>query len=100
VVVEGHIVREHGFHVDDHELSVFEAGGCARCGGTGYKGRIGFYEVMVLTEEIRSLAIGRASADEIAAAAIRNGMRRLRDEGLQKVRAGLTSFAELSRVTG
>ena len=95
-----HIVREHGFHVDDHEIHVFEAGGCARCGGTGYKGRVGLYEVMPVTEEIRSLAIGRASADAIAEAADRSGMRRLRDEGLAKVRAGLTSFAELARVTG
>ena len=55
---------------------------------------------MVITEEIRSLAIGRASADVIAEAAVRTGMRRLRDEGLEKVRAGLTSFAELARVTG
>ena len=68
VVVEGHVVREHGFDVDDHELHVFEAGGCARCGGTGYKGRLGLYEVMTVTEEIRSLAIGRASADAIAEA--------------------------------
>jgi type IV pilus assembly protein PilB len=100
VAVEGHVVREHGFQVDDHEVHAFEAGGCARCGGTGYKGRVGFYEVMLVTEEIRSLAIGRASADAIAEAAIRTGMRRLRDEGLEKVRAGLTSFAELARVTG
>ena len=100
VVVEGHIVREHGFHVEDHEVHVFEPGGCARCGGTGYKGRLGLYEVMVVTEEIRSMAIGRASADAIADAARRAGMRRLRDEGLEKVRAGQTSFAELARVTG
>ena len=60
VIVEGHVVREHGFHVDDHEVQVFEPGGCARCGGTGYKGRVGLYEVMVITEEIRQLAIGRA----------------------------------------
>ena len=93
-------MREHGFDVDDHEVHVFEPGGCARCGGTGYKGRVGLYEVMVVTEEIRALAIGRASADEIAEAARRAGMRRLRDEGLEKVRAGLTSFAELARVTG
>jgi type IV pilus assembly protein PilB len=100
VVVEGHIVREHGFDVQDHELHVFEAGGCARCGGTGYKGRVGLYEVMTVTEEIRNLAIGRASADAIADAARRDGMRRLRDEGLEKVRGGQTSFAELARVTG
>ena len=100
VVVEGHIVREHGFHIEDHEVHVFEPGGCARCGGTGYKGRLGLYEVMVVTEEIRSMAIGRASADAIADAARRGGMRRLRDEGLEKVRGGQTSFAELARVTG
>jgi type IV pilus assembly protein PilB len=100
VAVEGHIVREHGFHVDDHEVHVFEPGGCARCGGTGYKGRLGLYEVMVINEEIRQLAIARASADAIADAALRNGMRRLRDEGLEKVRGGQTSFAELARVTG
>jgi type IV pilus assembly protein PilB len=100
VVVEGHIVREHGFQVDDSEVHVFEPGGCARCGGTGYKGRLGLYEVMTVTEEIRSMAIGRASADAIADAARRGGMRRLRDEGLEKVRSGLTSFAELARVTG
>jgi type IV pilus assembly protein PilB len=93
-------VREHGFQVDDHEVHVFEPGGCARCGGTGYKGRLGLYEVMVVTEEIRSMAIARASADAIADAARRGGMRRLRDEGLEKVRAGQTSFAELARVTG
>jgi type IV pilus assembly protein PilB len=81
-------------------LDVFEAVGCTRCGGSGYKGRIGLYEVMPVTEEIRKLAVGRASADEISAAAVRSGMRRLRDEGLVKVRDGLTSFAELSRVTG
>jgi type IV pilus assembly protein PilB len=100
VVVEGSILREHGFQIEEQELHVFEAGGCSRCGGTGYKGRVGFYEVMVITEEIRQLAIARASADAIAEAAVRNGMRRLRGEGLEKIRAGLTSFAELARVTG
>ena len=93
------MLRANGFNVG-LDLECYEPVGCARCGGTGYKGRVGFYEVMVITEEIRQLAIGRASADAIAEAAIRNGMRRLRDEGLQKVRSGVTSFAELARVTG
>ena len=68
--------------------------------GTGFKGRIGLYEVMPVTDEIRSLAVARASADAIAEEAARAGMRRLRDEGFEKVRAGLTSFAELARVSG
>jgi type IV pilus assembly protein PilB len=100
VKVEGHIVREHGFHTDAYEIEVFEPGGCSRCGGTGYKGRIGLYEVMPITDEIRSLAVNRASADAIAEAATRAGMRRLRDEGYEKVLAGQTSFAELARVSG
>jgi type IV pilus assembly protein PilB len=100
VTVEGHVVREHGFHTDEYQIDVFEPGGCSRCGGSGYKGRIGLYEVMPINDEIRSLAVSRASADTIAEAATRAGMRRLRDEGFEKVRAGMTSFAELARVSG
>jgi type IV pilus assembly protein PilB len=99
VVVDGETVRANGYECADERLEVFEAVGCARCGGTGYKGRIGLYEVMPVNEEIRGLAVKRASADTIAEAARRAGMRQLRAEGLEKVRAGLTSFAELARVT-
>ncbi|HEU4979256.1 MAG TPA: ATPase, T2SS/T4P/T4SS family [Solirubrobacteraceae bacterium] len=99
VKVDGKVVREHGFDVPDKHVEAFEPAGCARCGGSGYKGRIGIYEVMVVDERIRHLAVSRATADEIAAVAEDNGMRRLREEGLAKVRAGLTSFAEIARVT-
>ena len=99
VTVPGEVVRANGFAADDAEIHAFEAVGCTRCSGTGYKGRIGLYEVMPVNDEIRRLAVARASADEIAAAGVEAGMRRLRDEGLDKVRAGLTSFAELARVT-
>jgi type IV pilus assembly protein PilB len=61
---------------------------------------MGLYEVMMVNEEIRDLAIARASADQIAEAAVRNGMRRLREDGLEKVKLGRTSIAEVSRVTG
>ena len=84
-------------HVD---IEAYEPVGCARCGGTGYKGRIGLYEVMTITEEIRALAIERAPADRVAEVAMRQGMRRLRDDGLEKVKLGLTSIAEVARVTG
>jgi type IV pilus assembly protein PilB len=100
VTVEGRVVREHGFDIDEDAMEVFEPAGCSRCGGSGYKGRIGLYEVMTVTDEIRALAVGRGSAEAIAEAAERNGMRRLRDEGFEKVRSGLTSFAELARVSG
>jgi type IV pilus assembly protein PilB len=84
----------------DGEIDVFEPVGCWHCAGTGYKGRIGLFEVMTLTEELRSLAVERKSADEIARVAVAQGMRRLREDGLAKVRAGETSMAEVARVTG
>jgi type IV pilus assembly protein PilB len=92
------VLRDHGFPTG-YDLEAYDPVGCARCGGSGYKGRIGLYEVMPVTEEIRTLAIERASADRVAAIAVRNGMRRLRDDGLDKVRHGVTSIAEVARVT-
>ena len=71
-----------------------------RCVQTGYRGRIGLYELMTVTDEIRSLILTKPSADEIAELARSQGMRRLRDDGLEKVRAGVTSVAEVLRVIG
>ncbi len=82
------------------DLEVYEPVGCTRCGGSGYKGRLGLYEVMPITEEIRELAVERASAGAITEVAVRQGMHRLRDDGLEKVRLGRTSIAEIARVTG
>ncbi len=76
-----------------------EAVGCSRCGGSGYRGRIGLYEVMSVDERIRTLVLEHGSVDEIAAAATESGMARLREDGLAKVRAGLTSIAEIERMT-
>jgi len=92
------VLQDHGFpaHMD---MEAYEPVGCPRCSGTGYKGRIGLYEVMVVNDEIRTLAIERGSADRIAEAAVRNGMRRLREDGIEKVKLGRTSIAEVSRVT-
>jgi type IV pilus assembly protein PilB len=97
-ILSAAVLRDHGFQTG-YDLEAYEPAGCARCGGSGYKGRIGLYEVMPLTEEIRALAIERAGADRVAEVAVRNGMRRLRDDGLDKVRNGLTSIAEVARVT-
>ena len=81
------------------ELEAYEPVGCARCGGGGYKGRVGLYEVMAVTDEIRTLTIEVASADEIRSVAAQQGMHSLRDDGLAKVAAGITSLGEVSRVT-
>ncbi len=81
-------------------FDAYEPNGCVRCGGSGYRGRIGLYEVMVLSDRIRSLILRKASAQEIADAALDDGMRRLRDDGLEKVRDGITSIPEVLRVLG
>jgi len=72
--------------------------GCPRCNQTGYRGRIGVYQLLSMTEELESLAATKAARDEIERAAIRGGMRTLWDDGLAKVAAGLTSLEELARV--
>ena len=79
-------------------IEAYEPVGCSRCNGTGFRGRIGVYEVMRVSGAIRSLILERASGAEIAAAAAREGMQRMRADGLEKVRRGLTSVAEVLRV--
>ena len=81
-------------------IDVYEPVGCSRCRGSGYRGRIGLYEVMLVTEEIRSLIVRQASAAEVTKVAVAQGMRTLREDGLLKARQGLTSLAEVARVTG
>lgn len=80
---------------------VWEAkpGGCERCGGTGYSGRTGVYEVLSITEEVRRLAIRNADASEIKGAAVAEGMRTLRDDGAHKVLSGMSTIEEVMRVT-
>jgi type IV pilus assembly protein PilB len=98
-IVPAEVLRENGYKalVD---LEAYEPTGCRRCGGTGYRGRLGIYEVMTLSPDIRRLALERRSSEEIRDVAVREGMRRLRDDGLEKVRQGLTSIAEIARVIG
>jgi type IV pilus assembly protein PilB len=81
-----------------YDVEAYEPVGCGRC-AAGYKGRLGIYEVMPLSDEIRSMAIQRDSADEIMKVAVEQGMRRLRDDGFDKVRQGVTSISEVARVT-
>ncbi len=89
------VLAEHGLE----GAEPLEPDGCPRCGGTGYRGRVGIYEVMEITEPIRAMVLEHASVDDIVAVAVSEGMRRLRDDGLLKVRAGLTSIAEIERIT-
>jgi type II secretory ATPase GspE/PulE/Tfp pilus assembly ATPase PilB-like protein len=98
-MISADVMRANGFNVG-LDLEAYEPVGCARCGGSGYKGRIGLYEVMWVSETIRALAVAREPSENIAHAAVHEGMMRLREDGLEKVRRGLTSIAEIARVAG
>jgi type IV pilus assembly protein PilB len=72
--------------------------GCPRCSQTGYKGRIGIFQLLVMTEEIEHLAVARASREDVEKQAIEQGMRTLWDDGIAKVAAGVTTLEEVGRV--
>ena len=76
----------------------FRASGCQSCSNTGYRGRIGLYEVMPMTEEIERLTVDRASSETVKRVAVEQGMYTLRDDGLHKAASGLTSIEEIARV--
>ncbi len=73
--------------------------GCPRCNQTGYKGRIGVYQLLAMSEQLESLAVQKASREDLERAALEEGMRTLWDDGLSKVASGLTSIEELARVS-
>ena len=97
VTLKAEALEQYGIPSD---LQAFKANGCKRCGYSGYKGRIGIYEAMVMSEEIREMTIERASADQIRKVSIEQGMRTLQQDGIDKVRMGVTSIQEIARVTG
>ncbi|HEU4871070.1 MAG TPA: type IV-A pilus assembly ATPase PilB [Pyrinomonadaceae bacterium] len=80
-------------------IKTYKGKGCATCNNTGYKGRIGLYEVMEITDEIRELILIGASALELRKKAIDDGMITLRESGLHKIRSGLTTLEEVVRET-
>jgi type IV pilus assembly protein PilB len=90
-------LREYGYAAG-FDVEGYEPVGCKNCGGLGYRGRTGIYEVMTITPEVRALALERRSADEILEMAVVQGMHRLKDDGLDKVKQGRTSMAEIARV--
>jgi type IV pilus assembly protein PilB len=91
-------LNEAGFRVGG-DLDVYEAVGCARCAGSGYRGRIGLFSVMVMSDRIKELTVGHAPEAELTQAAREEGMITLREDGLQKVRGGVTSIEEVARVS-
>jgi type II secretion system protein E len=98
--VERNYLRRIGFPADEIETAKFYHGaGCEVCRQLGYQGRMGIYELLILNEALRPLILNRAPASTIAQKAIENGMRTLRVDGWNKVRAGQTTIEEVLRVT-
>ena len=80
-------------------MAFYRKRGCPRCNQTGYKGRIGIFQLLTMSEQLESLAVQKASREDLERAALGEGMRTLWDDGLAKVAAGLTSVEELARVS-
>jgi type IV pilus assembly protein PilB len=97
-VISPSSLAEAGFQASTG-IEAYEPVGCARCGGNGYRGRLGLYSVMRMTERLKDMTVNHASQAEISTVARQEGMATLREDGLAKVRAGLTSFDEVVRVT-
>jgi type II secretory ATPase GspE/PulE/Tfp pilus assembly ATPase PilB-like protein len=84
---------------DSSVREVWVGGGCDYCSGTGYRGRIGIFEVLPVGADIRELIMQRATVKEIKDRAIALGMRTLREDGVEKVKRGVTTIDEVLRVT-
>ncbi len=77
----------------------FEGSGCEKCSNTGFTGRLGIYELMIMNDDLRKLTVGKADSNQIRKKAVECGMRSLRDDGWLKVRQGTTTISEVLRVT-
>ncbi|MDP8265248.1 MAG: ATPase, T2SS/T4P/T4SS family [Candidatus Aceula lacicola] len=94
------MIQSLGLKQEDlQDVIIYEGKGCEFCGMTGYKGRQGIYEFLVLNEEIRDLILQKASAAQIKNKAVEFGMKTLRESGWEKIKSGLTSPSEVIRVT-
>lgn len=84
----------------DGKIKLYRGAGCSFCKNTGYYGRTSIYELLVLDDEIRALIISKTSSNVIKDAAIKKGMKTLKDSGLEKVKQGITTLEEVIRVAG
>ncbi|MEJ7876207.1 MAG: GspE/PulE family protein, partial [Solirubrobacterales bacterium] len=91
-------LTDAGYRVEG-DLTVFEPVGCTRCGGSGYRGRIGIYSVMIMSEALKEMTVAGATEADLTAVARSEGMLTLPEDGLLKVKAGVTSIEEVARVS-
>ena len=92
------VMLDAGFPEDALPEKLWRAVGCKKCGGTGYRGRLGVHEVMLVSEEIGDLCVKEATAEVIGEMAVKQGMLTLKMDGLEKCRQGRTSIEEIARV--
>jgi general secretion pathway protein E len=92
-------LAQKGWNVPSGPLTVWRPQGCPQCGGTGFHSRIGIYELMELGEEIRRMVVAHADANVLRSAARERGMRTLKEDGWEKIGAGVTTPEEVLRVT-
>ncbi len=92
------VLIDAGFPEDNLPETLWRGKGCKKCGGTGYRGRLGVHEVMLVSEEIGDLCVKEATAEAIKDVAVEQGMLTLKMDGLEKVRMGQTSIEEIVRV--
>ncbi|MFZ0429380.1 MAG: type II secretion system ATPase GspE [Acidobacteriota bacterium] len=92
-------LRDIGFLNEDWEGRIYEGRGCKECSNTGFRGRLGIYELMLMDDEIRRLTITNSDAGQLRKTAVANGMVTLRQDGFEKVRSGLSTISEVMRVT-
>jgi type IV pilus assembly protein PilB len=98
VEIHPEALRELGI-LSEAPFDIYEAVGCPSCSGTGYSGRLGLYEVMPISEEIRQMILDRCSSTEIRDTAVREGMLTLRTDGIVKLKNGTTSLEEVLKET-
>src|SRR5438445_7165845 len=91
-------MRRLGMQVDGQKLKFYRGQGCDHCKNSGYKGRVGVYEMMVMNDPIRELALARASSHRIKEVAVQTGMRTLKDDATEQAVRGMTTLEESLRV--
>ena len=93
------VIKNISSQKDTKDMVFYRGRGCDVCKNTGYQGRVAIYELLTITEEIRKLIVRKSSAEELKKKAIEEGMRPLREDGLDKIRQGITTVEEVMRVT-
>ena len=94
-----HELRELGLGADTGQYQFYAGAGCDKCFNTGYRGRIGIYELMPINDKIREMILDRRSTSEIKRAAREDGMTFLRESAVDKVRYGVSTLKEINKVT-